>query len=36
VSLSKLEEAGYISSKKGAEAFSEYIKTLETYTGFKK
>ena len=52
VSLSKLEEAGYISikktfkgkkpqttckiSQKGAKAFSEYIKALETYTGFKK
>jgi DNA-binding transcriptional ArsR family regulator len=52
VSLSKLEEAGYISIKKafkgkkplttckiserGAKAFSEYIKALETYTGFKK
>jgi DNA-binding transcriptional ArsR family regulator len=52
VSLSKLEEAGYISIKKafkgkkplttckiserGAKAFSEYIKVLETYTGFKK
>jgi DNA-binding transcriptional ArsR family regulator len=52
VSLSKLEEAGYISikkafkgkkplttcriSEKGAKAFSEYIKALETYTGFKK
>ena len=52
VSLSKLEEAGYISikkafkgkkplttcriSEKGRKAFSEYIKALETYTGFKK
>ena len=52
VSLSKLEEAGYISIKKefkgkkplttckinqkGAKAFSEYVKALETYTGFKK
>ena len=52
VSLSKLEEAGYISikkafkgkkplttcriSEKGRKAFSEYLKALETYTGFKK
>ena len=52
VSLTKLEEAGYISikkafkgkkplttckiSEKGRKAFSEYIKALETYTGFKK
>ncbi|NIM90147.1 MAG: ArsR family transcriptional regulator [Candidatus Aminicenantes bacterium] len=52
VSLSRLEEAGYISikkafkgkkplttcriSEKGKKAFSEYIKALETYTGFKK
>jgi len=52
VSLSKLEEAGYISikktfkgkkplttcniSEKGRQAFSEYVKTLEAYIGFKK
>lgn len=52
VSLSKLDEAGYIFikkafkgkkplttckiSKKGTKAFSEYIKALETYTGFKR
>ncbi len=52
VSLSKLEESGYISIKKafkgkkplttckiserGRKAFFEYIKALETYTGFKK
>jgi DNA-binding transcriptional ArsR family regulator len=52
VSLSKLEEAGYISikkafkgkkplttckiSEKGTKTFSEYIKALETYIGFKK
>jgi len=52
VSLSKLEEAGYISikkafkgkkplttcriSEKGRKAFSEYLKALETYIGFKK
>ncbi len=52
VSLSKLEEAGYISikkafkgkkplttcriSEKGRKAFSQYLKALETYTGFKK
>jgi len=52
VSLSKLEEVGYISIKKafkgkrplttckiserGRKTFSEYIKALETYTGFKK
>jgi DNA-binding MarR family transcriptional regulator len=50
-SLSKLEEAGYISikkafkgkkplttcriSEKGTKAFSEYLKALESYIGFK-
>ncbi|MGB8951243.1 MAG: transcriptional regulator [Candidatus Aminicenantales bacterium] len=52
VSLSKLEEGGYISirkafqgkkplttckiSEKGRKAFSEYVRALETYIGFKK
>jgi DNA-binding PadR family transcriptional regulator len=52
VSLSKLEDAGYISIKKtfkgkkplttckitekGRKAFSEYVRTLETYIDFKK
>ncbi len=52
VSLSKLEEAGYISikksfkgkkplttcniSEKGRKAFSDYVKTLETYIDFNK